>query len=60
MTRVLGCREWVSLSDLGIEKIKAKIDTGARASAIHVFDVSLDETGGIKIVRFKIHPKQKD
>jgi hypothetical protein len=55
---VIGWREWVSLPGLGVPAIKAKIDTGACSSSVHAFDVSIEETQGQAIVRFKLHPYQ--
>ncbi|MGC1310227.1 MAG: ATP-dependent zinc protease [Phormidesmis sp.] len=56
---IIGWRERVALPELNIISVKAKIDTGARSSAIHAFDVEVFKREDAEFVRFKVHPSQR-
>ena len=58
---LIGWREWVSLPQLGLPAVKAKIDTGARTSAIHAIDIArIKKNGGQDWLSFKVQPIQRD
>lgn len=52
---VVGWREWVTLPDLGVPAIRAKIDTGARTAALHAFGLEVVETDQGPLARFAVH-----
>lgn len=55
----IGWREWISFPELDIPPLKAKIDTGARTSALHAFKLIYFTENNIQKVRFYIHPRQR-
>jgi hypothetical protein len=57
---ILGWREWVTIPELNLEHIKAKIDTGAKSSALHAFAIEPYRKQNQRWVMFAIHPEQNN
>lgn len=57
---IIGWEEWCAFPELGLPAVKAKIDTGAKTSALHAYDLEPFEKDEKKFIRFKVHPIQKN
>ena len=57
---VIGSEEWFGFPRLGIPAIKARIDSGAKTSAIHAFNIQPFKRDGQPWVSFEVHPLQKN
>jgi hypothetical protein len=56
---IVGWREWISVPGLNIKGIKAKIDTGARTSALHAINLKPFEKDGQLKIKFGVYPLQR-
>lgn len=57
---ILGWREWASLPEINIPLIKAKIDTGAKTSSLHAFDLKIEQKNNQIYAKFLIYPLQNN
>ncbi len=55
----LGWREWVGLPGLDIRSIRAKLDTGARSSSLHVEWIRVGQEQGVRIARFGVRVRRR-
>jgi len=57
---IFGSEEWFSFPDLGIPTIKARVDSGAKTSALHAINITPFIKDGTNWVKFDINPIQNN
>jgi ribosomal protein S6--L-glutamate ligase len=57
---IIGKEEWAALPELGLPAVKMRVDSGAKTSALHAFNIQVIEENGLKYVHFDIHPIQNN
>ena len=60
MANIVGWCEWLAMPDIGIQRLKCKVDTGAKTSALHAFEVDTFKKDNQDWVRFSIHVDEHD
>lgn len=55
---IIGCEEWCGFPTLGVPAIKARVDSGAKTSSIHAFNIQTFKRSQQAWVSFEIHPLQ--
>lgn len=58
--KTIGWKEWFELPCLALPAIKGKIDTGAKTSSLHAFNIESFYLEDVEYVRFDVHPLQKN
>ena len=58
--QIVGSEEWCAFPSLGIPAIKARVDSGAKTSAIHAININSFKRNGNSWVSFEVHPLQND
>lgn len=57
---VVGNQEWCTFPELGIPAVKARVDSGAKTSSLHAFNVRRFRRGKQAWISFDVHPVQKN
>ena len=60
MAKLIGWSEWASLPELAVERVKVKVDTGARTSALHAVNLATEMRDGQEWISFTLHPLQEN
>lgn len=60
MKTIIGSEEWCAFPDMALPAIKARVDSGAKTSSIHAFNINTFRRDGESWVSFEVHPLQNN